>query len=57
LLTCLEETSRDNFFLSDRGQVEAGLHQDDSVVGNSAATPILRPAAPAVNFDHFSANP
>jgi hypothetical protein len=51
LLTCLEETSRDNFFLSDRGWVEAGLHPGDSVVGNSAAPPIWRPTAPTVNSD------
>jgi hypothetical protein len=56
LRTCLEETSRDNFFLSDRGQVEAGLHPGDSVVGNSAASPILRTLAPTVGFDDSSAD-
>jgi hypothetical protein len=57
LLSCLEETSRDNFFLSDRGRVEAGLHQDDSVVANSAAPPIPWMAAPAMDFGEASAKP
>jgi hypothetical protein len=56
LRTCLEETSQDNFFLSDRGQVEAGLHQGDSVVGNSAAPPILRPTPPTLKCDGSSAD-
>jgi hypothetical protein len=54
LLTCLEETTRENFFLSDRKRVEAGLHQGDSVVAHSAAGPLLRQVAPGLNLDGSS---
>ncbi len=43
LVTRLEERSGDDFFVSARGIVEAGLHLNDSVIGNSAAPPILVP--------------
>ena len=40
LVSRLEESSGDDFFLSARGIVEAGWHLNDSVIGNSAAPPI-----------------
>jgi hypothetical protein len=43
LTSCLEESSGDDFYLSDRGQIEAGLQPNDSVIGNSAASPLLVP--------------
>ena len=43
LRTCLEEVSGDDFFLSERGWVEAGLHPNDAVIANSAAPPIPLP--------------
>ncbi len=36
----LGDCSDDNFFVSDRGFVEAGAHPDDSVLGHSASSPI-----------------
>ena len=41
LITCQTGDSGDDVFLSDRGFVEAGLHPDDAVIGNSASRPIL----------------
>jgi hypothetical protein len=43
LVTRLVERSGDDFFVSARGMVEAGWHPDDSVIGNSAAPPIIVP--------------
>ena len=30
----------DDFFVNDRGQVAAGSHRDDSVIGSSASAPL-----------------
>jgi hypothetical protein len=40
LQRCLEQMTGDEFFVNDRGWVEAGLHAEDAVVAGSAVSPL-----------------
>jgi len=40
LKRCLEQMTGDEFFVNDRGWVEAGLHAEDAVVAGSAVSPL-----------------
>ena len=43
LTTCRARGCTDDIFLNDRGEIAAGVHQDDAVVGASHTKPVLLP--------------
>lgn len=42
LVQCLTQSCNDHIFLNDQGQMAAGVHPDDAVIGHSSASPLLR---------------